>query len=110
MYTYFISRISKSDKWIYVECKEEDSMLEQEPFVELVKNVAKAWNGGTWEGNILQAGEMRYQVKNDPLNLVYQWDDLYGIVLEYAQASPDPVVTILGEYYGIGVTGVCFGR
>ena len=109
MYTYSISRVSEN-KWIYIECIEEDSALEHAPFVELVKTIAMKWNNGLWQGHISQEGQMRYRIENDPLNLVYQWDDLYGIVLEYAQASPDPVVTILGEYYGIGVTGVCFGR
>ena len=99
-YTYEISRISEGDQWVHLECREADSCYEPEPFMELVQAVAKKWNGGIWKGNILPAGEMRFQVKNDPLNLVYQWDDLFGIVLEYTQ-QPEEVIQFLCANYGI---------
>ena len=44
-------------------------------------------NDGVWEGNILPAGifqgDTRYMIKNDPLLMVYQYDTLFGIVIEY---------------------------
>lgn len=87
MYTYKIECVSKTDKWIYINCKEEDSILEREPFDELVKSIAIKWNYNEWQGKIYSVGEMRYKVKNDPIDLVYQWDDLFGIVFEYKNCT-----------------------
>ena len=87
MYTYKITDISETDKWIYISCNEEDSVYESEPFVEVVKLIAKKWNDNEWQGHISSVGEMRYKVKNDPINLVYQWDDLFGIVLSTKTAQ-----------------------
>ena len=87
MYTYRITGVSENDKWIYIKCNEEDSMFENEPFVELVKQITQKWNNGEWQGNISSVGEMRYQINNDPISLVYQWDDLFGIVFDYQNNS-----------------------
>ena len=102
MYTYKIADVSKTEKWIYINCKEEDSILESEPFVELVKSIAKKWNDNEWQGNIFSAGDMRYKVKNDPIDLVYQWDDLFGIVLEYKNsANLEDVKSFIAANYNI---------
>ena len=69
MYTYKITDISETDKWIYISCNEEDSVYESEPFVEVVKLIAKKWNDNEWQGHISSVGDMRYKVKNDPINL-----------------------------------------
>ncbi len=102
MYTYKITYVSKTDKWIFINCKEEDSMLESEPFVELVKSIAKKWNDNEWQGNISSVGDVRYMVRNDPIDLIYQWDDLFGIVFEYKnRTSLDDVKSFLAENYDI---------
>ena len=50
---------------------EERSVLKNEPFVELVKHIAQKWNNGEWQGIISSLGEMRYKIKNDPIELTY---------------------------------------
>lgn len=100
-YTFYFSGFSEDENWIYLECREEDSLYEQEPFAELAKQIAQKWNNGKWEGMISSVGPMRYRVKNDPLNLVYQWDDLFGIVVEYSKNTPEEVRAFLFENYGI---------
>ena len=102
MYTYKITDISETDKWIHISCNEEDSVYESEPFVELVKLIAKKWNDNEWQGHISSVGETRYKVKNDPINLVYQCDDLFGIVFEYKNSSNlDDVKSFLADNYNI---------
>ena len=102
MYTYKITDISETDKWIYISCNEEDSVYESEPFVEVVKLIAKKWNDNEWQGHISSVGEMRYKVKNDPIDLVYQWDDLFGIVFEYKNSTNlDDVKSFLSDKYNI---------
>jgi len=101
-YTYYFTSHWEQSHWLLVECREEDSKLMYEPFVTLVQSIAKKWNDGQWEGHFVLAGDMRYKIQNDPLNLVYQWDDLYGIVLEYPDGSDaDGIKSFFGEHYGI---------
>ena len=102
MNTYKIADISEADKWIYIESNKEDSINESEVFVELVKSIAIKWNNNEWAGKIYSIGEIRYKVKNDPLNLVYQWDDLYGIVFEYKDGiSLDMIKSFISDNYNI---------
>ncbi|MBQ8210087.1 MAG: hypothetical protein IJZ35_05855 [Clostridia bacterium] len=84
MYTYYVSYIAKNDKWIFVQCNEEDSILDYEPFDALVKSIAKKWNNNQYDGNITSIGNTQYKIKNDPMDLIYQWDDLFGIVLIFS--------------------------
>lgn len=102
MYTYKITSISEINKWIYINCNEANSLLESEPFVELLKSIAMKWNNNEWQENIYSAGEMRYKVKNDPFDLVYQWDDLFGIVFEYKNsANLEDVKAFIADNYNI---------
>ena len=102
MYTYRIANLSESSKWIYIECNEEDSVYEHGPFVALVQHIAGKWNNGEWEGNVFSAGEMRFRVKNDPVDLVYQWDDLFGIVFEYEDSTKiAEIKAFLADNYNI---------
>jgi len=102
MYTYRILHISKDDKWIFIICNEEDSINECEPFVALVKSIAQKWNNGEWQGKISSVGETRYRINNDPLNLVYQWDDLFGIVFDCQNnINLDDIKSFIADNYNI---------
>ena len=102
MYTYRIADFSETDNWIYIKCNEEDSVSENEPFVELVKYIAKKWNDNEWQEKIFSVGDMRYKVKNDPIDLVYQWDDLFGIVIEYkTSTSLNVIKSFIADNYNI---------
>jgi hypothetical protein len=102
MYTYKIIDVNEQSKWILLKCNEEDSISEYEPFIELVKSIAQKWNDGEWEEKITSVGDMRYKVKNDPVNLTYQWDDLFGIVFDCSGISYlDNVKTFLLKNYDI---------
>lgn len=48
-------------------------------------------------GNIINVGEMQYRITNDKFNLIYQWDDLFGIVIVYRDS--DKVVTDLENVF-----------
>ncbi len=102
-YQYKIKNISYSDRWIFLECEEEDSLNDSSAFVYLLKLIAKQLNAGEWKEKIYSTGgNMRYTIKNDPLNLVYQWDDLFGIVFDCSGISDlDNVKTFLLKNYDI---------
>ena len=101
-YQYLIKNISISDNWIFIKCNDEDSLNDSTTFVYLLKAITKKLNDGKWKEKISSVGNMRYKIKNDPLNLIYQWDDLFGIVFEYSNDSNlDYIKTFIYKNYGI---------
>ena len=80
-YEYKIKHIDKTNKWIYVEDKY-SLYNEADAFIHLVKAVSER-NGG----NIINVGEMQYRIANDKFDLIYQWDDLFGIVIVYKDSD-----------------------
>ena len=80
-YEYKIKHIDKTNKWIYVE--DMYSLYnEADAFIHLIKAVSER-NGG----NIINVGEMQYRITNDKFDLIYQWDDLFGIVILYKDSD-----------------------
>lgn len=107
-YTYFVGGVSSTDPWIFIACNEEDAAWDSEPFTDLVKKAARVMNGGIWEGNILPAGnfqgDTRYRIKNDPTFVVFQYDTLFGIVLEYTPGiGLDGALNYLTNVLGVDV-------
>ena len=101
-YTYRIGGVFESGHWIAIVCNEEDARESLDPFVDLLKTITKKCNDGQWEGKVYQTSDMRYKIQNDPLDLTYQWDSMFGIVFDYT-GNPDSEVikTCLLENYGI---------
>ena len=101
-YTYQITHIAEDSKWIFIDCVNEDSLMETLPFTDLLKHIARKWNENVWEGNISLAGDRRYKINNDPIDLIYQWDDLFGIVFEYdSRVNLDDVKAFISDNYNI---------
>ena len=73
-----IIHINQDDCWIYISAEGFD-IEESEPFEILLEFVAKVHNG-----NIRSVGDVRFIIDTDELELIYQWDDLYGIVVDYS--------------------------
>ena len=75
--TFKIIKVSEKDHWIFLyydEWDDEDS----DSFIELLKLVRDDLGG-----KLKDLGMDRYTFENDPLGLIYQWDSLFGIVVEY---------------------------
>lgn len=73
-----IIHINQNDCWIYIST-EGFTIDEDEPFCLLLTHVAKMLGG-----NIRSIGDARYIIDTDELKLIYQWDDLFGIVVDYS--------------------------
>ena len=71
-YEYKIKHIDRTNKWIYVE-----------DMYSLYNEAVSERNGG----NIINVGEMQYRIANDKFDLIYQWDDLFGIVILYKDSD-----------------------
>lgn len=88
-YSYKIALIMEDARWVMVKCNELDARETggTEAFSNLLKRISLRLNKGDIEGTFLQIGEMRYLIKNDPLSLVYQYDTMFGIVIEFRKAT-----------------------
>ena len=64
--------------WLMIEDTEKESIDEIEPFVYLLAHLQVKFNDAP-----VDLGECRYQFAKDPNHFVWQWDSLYGIVMEY---------------------------
>ena len=82
-YTYRIGTISEESRWVIVECNEENAKEDTIVFINLLQRISAKLNQGAVQGTMKNVGENRYQIRNDPLSLVYQYDSLFGIVIEY---------------------------
>lgn len=75
---YKIASINHSEKWIYI-YDENTKHCEYDGFVNLVNRICNACNG-----EIISVGEIQYQIIGDKFDLMYKWDDLFGIVVIYS--------------------------
>lgn len=78
---YQIFNVSKKSRWIYIDFDEWD-VEEPDSFARLVKYISEKVGG-----EIIDIGDTRYKISLDPMNLIYQWDTLFGIVLEYPESA-----------------------
>lgn len=87
-YTYRVGLIAPKEPWIFIQCNEDDAREEPKVFSALMLKATIAINNGVWQGTIVPVSESRFTIKNDPLSLVYQYDSLFGIVIEYRPETP----------------------
>lgn len=92
-YRYKITSINEKERWIFLyadewDCEETDS------FVYLVKKIRD-----DLQGKVIDKGMTTYSIDNDPLQLVFQWDSLFGITVVYpSNVSKDEAVSFLNKY------------
>ena len=100
--TYSIGLISENQRWIFILFNGVNEVDDYTPFAELVKTVAANSNKGEWQGKIVPAGTTRFLVKNERIPLVYQFDGLFGTVIEYPEdVSLSEVLAHLKDVAGI---------
>jgi len=83
-YKFNIGHVSKNDRWIYIKDDSDtgwyDAMMgfrEYDGPVEFLKRIIDK------TGWTIQPTEMGYVFAEDPLQLEYQFDDLFGLTVEY---------------------------
>ena len=92
MYTYKIGQIFKPDRWISIDY--ENAIYEMDGFVELIKKISDDCNG-----KVLSIGNTRYKIIGVELDLIYQSDDLFGMVIEYSDnLNIEEVITFIKRY------------
>jgi len=77
-YHYKITRISEEEQWIFISSDDKWDREEPDSFICLLQRIKQAMNS-----EIIALGDTRYKFTNDSLNLIFQWDSLFGITVEY---------------------------
>ncbi len=93
-YTYNIRFIDEKTRWIFL--SDNEGLYQELPdsFIHMVRTAAD--NLG---GKIRSVGNMQYVIESEPLQLVFQWDELFGIVIIYPDAfSLSSVLKALLDY------------
>lgn len=91
-YTYEIITELDNGEWIFITYEDWD---EPEGFVHLVKKIQSSCNG-----KIVNVGWMRYKIIGAELDLVYQFDDLFGMVVEYPKdCEKEKVIEFLKKFF-----------
>lgn len=92
-YQYKVEIINEKERWIFLYCDEWDCD-ETDSFVFLVKKIRDDLHG-----KIIERGMARYSIDNDKLNLVFQWDGLFGITVVYPEnVEKEEVLNMLEKY------------
>lgn len=75
-----ISSINETEHWIYITTSDSWDLEEPDAFIHLVKKAA-----GRVNGKIMEAGPCQYRITGDKIDLIYQWDSCFGIVIIYPE-------------------------
>lgn len=91
-YEYTIGHIFDNDRWIGIEY--EAAIYDVNGFVELVKKIRD-----DCKGKIIDVGEMRYKIVGAEIELIYQYDDLFGMIVEYpSDLSRESAIEFIKKY------------
>ena len=77
-YQFHIWDIWDTSNWIMIEDKDKESIDEIEPFVYLLTQLNYIFDDVPTD-----LGTCRYQYGKDPSQFIWQWDDLFGLAVEY---------------------------
>ena len=91
---YSITNINDSEGWIFI--SSDNSYEDPKPFIDMVKMISH-----TVIGKITSVGDTQYQISNTPYDLVFQWDDLFGIVIILKNIDEKSEVLAFLEKFGI---------
>ena len=93
-FQYRLIHIDESEQWIHISSDSDMDCEEPDAFVYFLKNVATDIGG-----KIYSVGDMQYKVDADRLDLVFQWDGVFGISIIYpAKENLEQVIEFLQQY------------
>ena len=76
-YSYRISSINESDRWVFVSSNDDD-INDTDSFIFLIKTIASQVGA-----KVKEVGNLQYAIDGEPMKLIYQWDSLFGISVIY---------------------------
>lgn len=91
-YNYRISEDVSRSSWIFVWCEDWD---EPDGFMNLIEEIEKDCSG-----KIKAVGSGQFKIEGGKMDLTYQWDDLFGIVvIKNRFTQTKEVVNFLETYF-----------
>lgn len=88
---YRITHDDEENHWLFISSDGDDS--EPNDFISLVKSIQQAY-----DGKISCVGDLRYKIEGLPCDMIFQWDDLFGIVIEYTNGNKSEVLSLLKKF------------
>ena len=103
-YQYKIGKVNKEALWIYIEDANNSGWGEEifEFFSDAkdagpVEFLLRIKDYNNW--NIEKVGNLQYRFIEDSLNLIFQWDDLFGFIIQFEDwKQVDNVIRFLEDY------------
>ena len=77
-YQFHIWSVWDSSNWLMVQDSEKEIGYFEEPFLYFLFRLQYIFDDVP-----VEVGEGRYKFKKDPNHFIYQWDDLFGMAVEY---------------------------
>ena len=102
-YEYQIELLLQKDPWIFLKCKNAPNVEGMMLFSNFLRMIAAKANDGEWRGYISEEGLFRYKIQNIPSELTFQYDTLFGIVIDYGKMRPADAIAFLLEHSQIRV-------
>lgn len=91
-YKYRVGQINTEEHWINIEDKDDSGWgkLARDPWEDdnergALEFILRVKDKTGWD--IEKVGDWQYRFKQDELGIIYQWDDLFGFVILYKDAS-----------------------
>lgn len=105
-YRYSIGHINAEEYWIYIEDKDGSGWgkLARDPWEDDNKSgalefIIRVKDKTGWD--IEEVSEWQYRFKQDKLEIIYQWDDLFGFVILYKnQATLNKTLEFIESFTG----------
>ena len=94
MYKYNINHINEESRWIFIKSDDENNLEDPDTFVCFVKKIQSHL-----KGNIVSVGDTQYRLSNDNYGFIYQWDNLFGIVVIYPENITSNAARTILNYY-----------
>ena len=93
-YHYKIALINEKEHWIYID-HDERRWHEIDAFVNLMKAIQHGCNG-----KIIDVGDTKYKIAGAELDLIYQWDSCFDIVVIYRKKEQkEEAIKFLQNYF-----------
>ena len=91
-YSYTIGKTFSKERWISIYY--ENAIYEIDGFLELVKKISN-----NCSDKIKSIGNNRYKIIGAELDLIYQYDDLFGMIVEYPDnITLEKTITFIKKY------------
>jgi len=95
-YKYTIAAYKSEDRWIIIVSDDDFVFEKNDSLIYFLKKIQSDIGG-----EINRVGNNKYSITEDPCNLIYQWDENFGLSVIYPSGvSRETATAFLSKYMG----------